>query len=115
MPSKCVLIVLDGLADRSFAALGHKTPLQAARTPTLDALASLGATGMFHADRVGIPLSSQDAHFAIYGYEPHEIPKRGILEAVAAAVEVGPQNASLRDLVYGRRTPNRSNKPVRHG
>lgn len=95
MASKCVLIVLDGLADRSFKVLGHKTPLQAARTPTLDALASRGATGMFHADRVGIPLSSQDAHFSIYGYEPHEIPKRGVLEAVAAAVDVGPRDVSM--------------------
>ncbi|MEW6140866.1 MAG: alkaline phosphatase family protein [Thermodesulfobacteriota bacterium] len=95
MPSKCVLIVLDGLADRSFAVLGHRTPLEAASTPNLDALAFLGATGLYQADRVGVPLSSQDAHFAMYGYESHERPKRGILEAQAAGVPVGPEDVSV--------------------
>ena len=49
MPSRCIVLLLDGLGDRSFASLGDKTPLQAAHTPNLDALAKRGANGLFHA------------------------------------------------------------------
>ena len=36
MPEKCILILLDGLGDRSYPELDFKTPLQAAKTPVLD-------------------------------------------------------------------------------
>jgi len=50
---KCVLVVLDGLGDRSHACLGHKTPLEAAGTPHLDRLAALGCNGLHHAGYLG--------------------------------------------------------------
>lgn len=95
MPSRCVLIVLDGLGDRSYAVLDHKTPLEAASSPSLDALAERGASGLLHADTVGVALSSQDAHFALYGYDRGEIPKRGILEAVGAGMKIGPGDVAV--------------------
>ncbi|MFH1674296.1 MAG: alkaline phosphatase family protein [Pseudomonadota bacterium] len=88
MPSRCILILLDGLGDRSFSCLGGKTPLQAAHTPHLDALAGQGANGLFHADRMGVALPSENAHFSLFGYDRDEFPGRGVLEAMGAGIEV---------------------------
>jgi len=88
VPSRCILILLDGLGDRSFSCLGGKTPLQAAHTPHLDALAGQGANGLFHADRMGIALPSENAHFSLFGYDRDEFPGRGVLEAMGAGIEV---------------------------
>jgi len=87
--------MLDGLGDRSFPELGDKTPLQAAKTPTLDALAERGATGMFHAGRLGQAFSSQDAHFSLFGYEQHETPRRGVLEAAGAELFLAPHDVAV--------------------
>ncbi len=95
MPTRCILILLDGLGDRSYASLDHMTPLQAASTPHLDALAATGANGLYHADRLGVALSSQDAHFALYGYDKQETLRRGILEAVGSGLEVGPNDVAV--------------------
>jgi len=95
MPSRCVVILLDGLGDRSFATLGNMTPLQAAHTPNLDALARRGANGLFHAEQVGMAFSSQDAHFSLFGYGWHERPRRAILEAWGSGLEVGPQDVAV--------------------
>lgn len=87
MPSRCILIVLDGLGDHLQPRLGG-TPLQAARTPVLDRIARCGATGLFHAMRPGVALSSPDAHMAMFGYRLAEMPSRSVLEALAAGVPV---------------------------
>jgi len=95
MPSRCVVILLDGLGDRSFAELGHKTPLQAARTPNLDALAEQGATGMYHAGQMGLAFSSQDAHSSLFGYDWQEMPRRSILEATGAGMHLGSHDVAV--------------------
>ena len=43
---KGLMIILDGLGDRSCAELGGHTPLEAAVTPNLDRLAHEGLTGL---------------------------------------------------------------------
>ena len=50
---KIILVLLDGLGDRSYRALGHRTPLQTAKTPNLDRLAQLGCSGLYHASVPG--------------------------------------------------------------
>ena len=42
---KHVIILGDGMADEPIAALGNKTPMQFADTPSMDRLAKLGVTG----------------------------------------------------------------------
>ncbi len=84
----CVLILLDGLGDRSHDELGGLTPLQAARTPALDYLAARGANGLFHASTPGMALPSENAHYAMFGYQEDEFPGRGLLEALGAGVTV---------------------------
>ncbi len=85
---KCALLVLDGLGDRAYARFGYKTPLAAAKTPNLDSLAAKGANGLFHAYRPGIPLPSENAHFAMFGFPREEFPGRGPLEAIGAGIDL---------------------------
>jgi 2,3-bisphosphoglycerate-independent phosphoglycerate mutase len=86
---------LDGIGDRSHAQLGHQTPLQAANTPSLDRMAALGANGLYHAWAQGQALTSEDAHFAMFGYEHSEFPGRGALEALGAGVTLAPQDVAV--------------------
>lgn len=95
MRKKCVLILLDGLGDRSYPQLGHQTPLQAARTPVLDMLAQKGANGLFHAAMAGQALPSENAHFAMFGYDMAEFPGRGALEALGAGIALSREDVAV--------------------
>lgn len=95
MPDTCILILLDGLGDRAHAQFNHQTPLQAAHTPCLDRLASLGSTGLYHAGKLGRPLPSENAHFAMFGNPKSEFPGRGPLEALGAEVELGENDVAM--------------------
>ncbi|MBP7230385.1 MAG: 2,3-bisphosphoglycerate-independent phosphoglycerate mutase [Syntrophaceae bacterium] len=92
---KCLLILLDGLGDRSFLSLEHCTPLQAAYTPALDAIARSGASGLYHAASLGQALPSENAHFAIFGFDPDDFPGRGALEALGAGVALSENDVAL--------------------
>jgi 2,3-bisphosphoglycerate-independent phosphoglycerate mutase len=83
---KTILLLLDGLGDRSYQTLGHRTPLQAACTPNLDRLAGLGSNGLFHASLPGKCLPSEIAHYLLFGYNIESFPGRGLLEAVGADI-----------------------------
>jgi 2,3-bisphosphoglycerate-independent phosphoglycerate mutase len=67
--NKAMLIVMDGLGDRPLKELGNRTPLEAARTPNLDALAARGITGMMNAIGIGQRPGSDTSHLAILGYD----------------------------------------------
>ncbi|MCU0600962.1 MAG: alkaline phosphatase family protein [Desulfobacterales bacterium] len=79
---KIILILLDGVGDRSYPALNFRTPLEAARTPNMDKLAAMGSNGLYHASALGECLPSENAHFMMFGYEREKFPGRGVLEAV---------------------------------
>jgi len=95
MPSKCILILLDGIGDRSYPQLGYKTPLQAAKTPVLDRLAKRGANGLFHPTYQGQALPSENAHFHIFGYDIKEFPGRGALEALGYNVNFNERDVAI--------------------
>lgn len=86
---KIILVLLDGLGDRSYDVLNNRTPLQAAETPNLDKLACLGSNGLFHPSFPGQCLPSETAHFLLFGYEIEKFPGRGLLEAVGEGVPFG--------------------------
>lgn len=94
LPSKCILVLLDGLSDRSHESLEWRTPLQAAQTPNLDRLALEGACGYFHALSPGAALPSEAAHFFLMGYGPEHFPGRGYLEALGFGLPVGPDEVA---------------------
>ncbi|QZX99302.1 hypothetical protein [Halobaculum rubrum] len=76
-----LLLLLDGAADRPAPELDGRTPLEAAETPNLDRLATAGINGTMHVADPGVPLSSDLAHTRLFGYDPDEVPGRGVLEA----------------------------------
>jgi 2,3-bisphosphoglycerate-independent phosphoglycerate mutase len=83
---KIIFVLFDGLGDRSYQVLGHRTPLQAAATPNLDHLARLGSNGLLHAAVPGQCLPSENAHYLLFGYDLKHFPGRGLLEAVGEGV-----------------------------
>ena len=95
MPEKCILILLDGLGDRSFPQLGNQTPLQAARTPVLDELAAGGCCGLYHAAAQGQALPSENAHFSLFGYDMADFPGRGALEALGMEIDISMQDVAV--------------------
>lgn len=88
--AKLVLVVLDGLGDIATAAHGNLTPLEAARTPNLDALNRSGsAQGRMIPVAPGITPGSGPGHLALFGYDPLEFEVgRGVIEALGLGVEL---------------------------
>ena len=85
---RLLYVCLDGLGDDPIPALGDRTPLEAARTPFMDALAAQGRTGTVVTVGPGIAPESDIAVFAILGYDPREEhPGRGVVEAVGADMD----------------------------
>lgn len=92
---RCILLLLDGLGDRSHSILGGKTPLQAAHTPHIDQIAALGMTGLFHPHLQGTALPSELAHFLMFGYRMEEFPGRGAVEALGEGLDIRPGDVAL--------------------
>lgn len=85
---KILFLILDGLADRPQRILGGKTPLEAARTPNMDRLATLGTSGLLLPFAPGIPLESEFAHFLLFGYPPEQFPGRAAFEAIGRGFDI---------------------------
>lgn len=77
-----MLVILDGAGDRQQPELGGRTPLEAAATPTLDALATAGSCGLMWPLGPGRAATSPLAHFVLFGHEPSLFPGRGLFEAL---------------------------------
>jgi 2,3-bisphosphoglycerate-independent phosphoglycerate mutase len=76
-------VCLDGLGDDPNPVLDGRTPLEAADTPNLDALAGRGRTGTVVTVGPNIAPESDIGVFGILGYDPtEEHPGRGVLEAI---------------------------------
>jgi len=88
--AKLALVVLDGLGDVATNAQGRLTPLEAARTPNLDALVAAGcAQGRMIPVAPGITPGSGPGHLALFGYDPLEYQVgRGVIEALGLGVEL---------------------------
>lgn len=67
---KYIILVPDGMADEPIDALGNKTPLQAAKTPNMDAMAQNGFSGMVQTIPDGMPPGSDIGNLSLLGYDP---------------------------------------------
>jgi 2,3-bisphosphoglycerate-independent phosphoglycerate mutase len=92
-----LLLVPDGMADEPQAALGMRTPLEAARTPFMDGLARNGIVGRVRTVPQGMPPGSDVANLAVLGYDPAAwYSGRSPLEAASIGVELGPADVAYR-------------------
>lgn len=85
---KALVAIADGLGDRPIGRLGGLTPLQKARTPTLDFLAQRGICGMMDLLAPGIPVGTDMGHLLLFGGSAEEYPGRGPVEACGIAMNV---------------------------
>jgi 2,3-bisphosphoglycerate-independent phosphoglycerate mutase len=86
---KVAVLVPDGAADVAIAALGGKTPLEAARKPNMDRVAREGATGTAATVPAGIPPGSDVANLALMGYNPvTHYGGRAPIEAANLGIEI---------------------------
>ncbi len=66
---KILMVVLDGLGDRTYKELDKCTPLEYAQTPNLDLLASKSMCGLMYSVGVAQKPSSDVAHMALFGLD----------------------------------------------
>ena len=89
-----VMVVLDGASGRISE---KKSPLEAASTPNLDALAGRGSMGRMYTVGEGIAPESDAGVFSLLGYDPVETHlSRGVVEALGAGVEFHDGDLALR-------------------
>ena len=94
---KHIVILGDGMADEPIEALGGLTPMQAADTPYMDKLASLGRNGRLRTVPEGFHPGSEVANMAVLGYNmPKVYEGRGVLEAASIGVELQPGDLAMR-------------------
>uniref|UniRef100_A0A832I257 2,3-bisphosphoglycerate-independent phosphoglycerate mutase n=1 Tax=Eiseniibacteriota bacterium TaxID=2212470 RepID=A0A832I257_UNCEI len=95
--TKIVLLVLDGLGDLPDGSRGGLTPLAAARTPNLDAIAPSCAQGRLLPVAPGVTPGSGPGHLGLFGYDPvTTVVGRGVLEALGAGIALLPGDVAAR-------------------
>jgi 2,3-bisphosphoglycerate-independent phosphoglycerate mutase len=94
---KAVLVIADGMADRPVEELDWKTPLEAARKPSMDEIARTGICGVLDPLSPGIPPGSDAATLALLGYDALRVYSgRGALEALGSGARVLPGDVAFR-------------------
>lgn len=94
---KYALIIPDGCADEPQAALGGKTPLEAARVPAMDAVAQAGVVGRACHTPEALPAGSDTANLSLLGYNPLEhFTGRAPLEAAAQGIALEADDWAVR-------------------
>jgi len=94
---KYAIIIPDGCADEPQETLGGRTPLQAAETPAMDAIARQGVVGRANHVPASLPPGSDVANLSLLGYDPiANFTGRAPLEAAAQGIELGPADWAIR-------------------
>jgi 2,3-bisphosphoglycerate-independent phosphoglycerate mutase len=94
---KFLILVGDGMADWPLESHDSKTPLELARTPNMDRLASLGRLALFKTIPDKCAPGSEIGNMSLMGYNPEiDPPWRGPLEALSANVSLSPTEIAFR-------------------
>ncbi|MGA2620852.1 MAG: cofactor-independent phosphoglycerate mutase [Thermoguttaceae bacterium] len=94
---KYAIVIPDGSADEPQASLGGRTPLEAARLPAMDAVATAGVVGRANHTPAALPAGSDTANLSLLGYDPlTHFTGRAPLEAAAQGIELGRGDWALR-------------------
>lgn len=87
--TKFLFLVGDGMGDWKIPELGHKTVLQAARTPAMDSIAARGLVGRCRTVPTHMPPGSDVANMSLLGFDPARYHTgRGPIEAAAQGLEL---------------------------
>ncbi len=96
-PVKLIYVAIDGMGDLPIKALGNKTPLEAAQTPNMDALAATGKTGLMYSVGQGVAPESDAAVISLLGYDPLKYSTgRGVIEAAGAGLNMRDGDLAIR-------------------
>lgn len=94
---KYIIIVGDGMGDNPVEQLGNRTPLQAAKTPNMDALSGKGVLGLVRLTPEGFSPGSDVTQLSILGYDPRKCyTGRSPLEAASMGVALGKDDVAFR-------------------
>jgi 2,3-bisphosphoglycerate-independent phosphoglycerate mutase len=94
---KYAIIIPDGCADEPQAALGDKTPLQAAVKPNMDRIARTGVVGRSNNVPASLTPASDVATLSLFGYDPLAVyTGRAPLETAAMGISLGPEDWAIR-------------------
>ncbi len=94
---KYIIMLGDGMADEPLNELGGMTPLEYAKTETIDALAKKSEIGMAHTIPEGMSPGSDTANLAVLGYDPKiYYTGRSPLEALSIGVDMKETDVALR-------------------
>jgi 2,3-bisphosphoglycerate-independent phosphoglycerate mutase len=94
---KLLYIAIDGMGDIPIKQLDNKTPLEAAETPNMNALAQNGKTGLMYTVGKGVAPESDAAVISLLGYDPFKYSTgRGAIEAVGAGLDMQDGDLALR-------------------
>ncbi len=94
---KYLVVLCDGMADYPVEELGNKTPLEAADTPNMDALAKTAQVGLIKTVADGLKPGSDVANLSVLGYDPMECyTGRSPLEAGSIGIDMKDTDVSLR-------------------
>ncbi len=94
---KYVIIIPDGAADEPQAELDGRTPLEAAHTPAMDALASVGTIARACHTPPSLPAGSEVGNMSLMGYDPiRNFTGRAPIEAAAQGIELAPEDWAIR-------------------
>ena len=93
MRPKLLFLIADGMGDFPLDALDNRTPLMAAATPHMDALACRGRAGLVQTIPRGMEPGSDTANMALLGFDPtvHHTG-RGPVEAAAKGLDLDPDD-----------------------
>lgn len=94
---KYLVLIPDGMADRPVAALGNRTPMEAAVKPCMDALSARATVGLVSNVPEGMVPESDTANMAILSFDPKVYSKgRSPLEAVSMGLTMAPDDTAYR-------------------
>ncbi len=94
---KYAIIIPDGAADEAQDALGGKTPIEAAQTPAMDALAAEGVVARACHTPNQLPAGSEVGNMSLLGYDPlQNFTGRAPIEAAAQGIELADEDWAIR-------------------
>ncbi|KAK1273939.1 hypothetical protein QJS04_geneDACA016435 [Acorus gramineus] len=94
---RVAFVLVDGIGDVSMPMFGYRTPLEVAKTPNLDAVASAGVNGLMDPVEAGLACGSDTAHLSLLGYDPRIYYRgRGAFESMGAGLAMSPGDIAFK-------------------